>query len=289
MASKKKEVVEDKEPKRPMRERVPDPSAKKMVVPQMVMRVRITFIDEMLGTMPTDPEIYKKWIATKAENPEVAMQQIAELFPKKKLPEPKEAKTAGDKDGEAKEDEEENTKGTTALYRDPDGRPFLYGYMFKGQFKAACSALKAIKRTDSHKGYASASLTAFKKKIDLHVHVQEITPHLDGDVVLTPIAMEPSQRASRKIYLNFPDGKVVTGSCQRPLRVDGQKGERVCLADSETAPAGTTAEFEVLLLDASLGEMVEEWLACGMFDCGMGQWRSAGKGAFTYEILSIID
>ena len=60
------------------------------------------------------------------------------------------------------------------------------------------------------------------------------------------------------------------------------QGERVALANSETVPAGTWFECDVLAFDDSLWDAIEEWLNYGKFN-GLGQWRSSGKGTFIWE------
>ena len=141
-------------------------------------------------------------------------------------------------------------KGTTVFPRDEQGRPFLYDYQIKGFFKDACSMLRRAKGTKSSK------LTAFKKVIDGMVFVDE-----------------------RQVLLEF-DGEV--GSCQRPLRAQTAKGERVALAESESVPAGAVAEFTVTCLDQAHMALVREWLDYGRLR-GIGQWRNSGKGRFTWE------
>ena len=83
----------------------------------------------------------------------------------------------------------------------------------------------------------------------------------------------------REIPIMF-DGDV--GLIQRPLRAQTAQGERVALAMSETVPAGATMEFEVKVLDRKLLPAVREWLDYGELR-GLGQWRNAGHGAFTWE------
>lgn len=72
--------------------------------------------------------------------------------------------------------------------------------------------------------------------------------------------------------------------CQRPLRAQTAQGERVSLANSEQIPAGSTCEFEVMLLDDSHEKVVLEWLDYGALR-GIGQWRNSSKGRFEYEVL----
>ena len=57
------------------------------------------------------------------------------------------------------------------------------------------------------------------------------------------------------------------------------------LANSEQIPAGSTCEFEIVLLDDSHEKVVLEWLDYGALR-GIGQWRNSGKGRYTYEILN---
>ena len=62
------------------------------------------------------------------------------------------------------------------------------------------------------------------------------------------------------------------------------QGERVTLANSESIPAGSSVEFDIVLLEPKDREMVEEWLDYGSLN-GIGQWRNSGKGAFTWEYV----
>lgn len=130
------------------------------------------------------------------------------------------------------------------------GIPFLYDYQIKGFFKDACSCLARVP------GTKSAGLKAYRKIID-------------GTVFVFP----------RKIFIQA-EGEV--GDCQRPLRASGPQGERVALAHSETAPAGSKIEFVVELLDENKWPVVKEWLDYGKLR-GIGQWRNSGKGRFTYK------
>ena len=143
-------------------------------------------------------------------------------------------------------------KGMTVFARDEDGNPCLYDYHVKGHFKDACSMLK--KAT----GSLSKDIKAHKKMID-------------GLVFVNP----------RLIPLEIPEGKTM-GVCQRPLRAQTAQGERVALAMSESVPAGTTCTIEITCLTDDDVKYVREWLDYGHFR-GIGQWRNAGKGSYTWE------
>lgn len=47
-------------------------------------------------------------------------------------------------------------------------------------------------------------------------------------------------------------------------------------------PAGTTIEFDVLVMNPKDVETVREWLDYGQLR-GLFQWRNSGKGRFTWE------
>lgn len=149
--------------------------------------------------------------------------------------------------------EEVAEKGVTVFLRTKDGLPYLEDYTIKGFFKDSCGVLRKVP------GTISSKVKAFKKEID-------------GLVFAYP----------REIILHMPDG---LDYCQRPLRAATPQGERVSLAKSESAPAGTWIEFEIECLTETMYDLVVELLDYGA-KRGMGQWRNSGKGRFTWEWLS---
>lgn len=157
-------------------------------------------------------------------------------------------------------------KGLTVFPRDEHGNPIVWDYQIKGFMKDTCSALSRLsKKNDAGKKQAaneSGKLTAFKKIID-------------GLIFPQP----------RMIPIMLPDGAEIT-YCQRPLRAQTPKGERIGLAISEEVPAGSTLEFDVVCLDDDHVPAVLEWLDYGQLR-GLGQWRNSGKGRFTYIIEGV--
>lgn len=143
-------------------------------------------------------------------------------------------------------------KGVTGFHRTEDGQPFIYDYVLKGFFKDACSMLRRAPGTES------AKLKAHNKIIDGLVFIQprQIVLQASG-----PITM-----------------------LSRPLRASTAQGDRVAIAVSECLPTGTTAEFAVEILGGVTESALREWLAYGA-NRGLGQWRNAGYGSFTYEVL----
>ena len=149
----------------------------------------------------------------------------------------------------------------TVFYKDKSGNPEMACYHMYGFFKSACGYLKRVKGTKSEK------VKAYKKIID-------------GLIKVYPNIEDPK---GRFLKLNLPEGESI-GSCQRPLRAQTMQGDRVALANSETVPPGTWFECDVLLFDETMWSVVEEWLDYGKFN-GLGQWRSSGKGSFTWEYV----
>lgn len=146
-------------------------------------------------------------------------------------------------------------KGCTVFHRDAEGRPIVWDYQIKGFLK---DAIKALRRDPKS---ACAALKNYKGVID-------------GSVFVKP----------RQIVLRLPGGKGL-GTCQRPLRAQTMQGERVALAQSEEAPAGTVIEFEVLTLAPGLENALAECWEYAQLRF-MGAWRNSGKGTATIEKLS---
>lgn len=143
-------------------------------------------------------------------------------------------------------------KSMTVFPRNNDNRPILWDYQIKGFFKDSAAALKKVPGTKASK------VKAFKKEID-------------GLLFVAP----------RMIPLNMPTDM---GHCERPLRASTPMGERVALANSETAPAGTTIEIEIQAMTKDMLDLARECLDYGKYR-GIGQWRNSGKGRLLWEEL----
>lgn len=154
--------------------------------------------------------------------------------------------------------EEYAEKQMTVFPRDNAGNPFFWDYQIKGFFKDTCSALQKSKGEEFSK--ASCSMKAFKKIIDGVIFIEE-----------------------RKIPINLNGGEI--GVLERPLRAQTPQGERVSIATSETIPAGSEIIFTITCLSDQYADAVKEWLDYGKYR-GLGQWRNASFGRFTYEVIS---
>ena len=193
------------------------------------MKVRLTFLEPVLGTWPNNENVARDFIASKAPDATTIEDEVAALG----------ADVVAD-------------KGMTVFPR-ANGCPVFYDYQVKGFFKDSCGMLTRVKSTKS------STLKAYKKIIDglIFVGPRHIPIQVNGEI----------------------------GECQRSLRAQTPQGERVSLANSEEIPAGSTCEFEIVMLDEKAHkDIVLEWLDYGRLR-GIGQWRNSGKGRFTYEVL----
>lgn len=101
-----------------------------------IFKIKLTFTEEILGTITKDPEVYAQYIAGQAALTDEALaEELATV-------------------------EVVENKGWTGFHRLPDGRPMLYDYVLKGFFKDACGMLRRASDTKSKK------LLAYKKVID---------------------------------------------------------------------------------------------------------------------------
>lgn len=114
-------------------------------------KVKVTLLEDMLGTASANPEIYSDFIGSKAPDAKSIEDEIESLGV-----------------------QEVEEKGMTVFHRDPEtGEPIIYDYLVKGFMKNACSVLRTISSTRSSK------VTAFKKKIDGAVFVKERRIHIN--------------------------------------------------------------------------------------------------------------
>ena len=141
-------------------------------------------------------------------------------------------------------------KKMTVFPKLPGGSPFVYDYQIRGFFKGSCGALRKISKA------RSAKLKAYKKEVDqlIFVYPRKIPIQLSGDMDVI----------------------------SRPLRAATPQGDRVAIAASESAPAGSSIALQIICFDDNDMKIVREWLEYGMFN-GLGQWRNSGMGRFTWE------
>lgn len=103
------------------------------------MKVRLTFIEEILGTASNDKELHAEYIASKAPDAISKKEEIEAIGVEGVI-----------------------EKGKTVFHKDENGNPFIYDYQIKGFFKNAAKAFNYVKK-----------LAAYKTKIDNLIFVNE--------------------------------------------------------------------------------------------------------------------
>lgn len=147
-------------------------------------------------------------------------------------------------------------KGMTIFPKDEQGTPFLYDYQIKGFFKDTCGGLRKVKNSESSK------IKAYKKEIDKLIFIKE---------------------------RNIPFEDITNmGVKERSLRAQTMQGDRITLAKSEEINADSKLTFTIIMLCDEHEKAVREWLDYGRFS-GIGQWRNAGHGTFTWEELGMCE
>jgi hypothetical protein len=99
------------------------------------MDIRITLVEEMLGTKAANKDVFADYIASKCPDEDLRRQEIETV-------------------------EHKEEAGTTVFHRDGNGNLILYDYQLKGFFKDACESLRLAD------GTKSKELKAYKKRID---------------------------------------------------------------------------------------------------------------------------
>lgn len=151
------------------------------------IRVRWTFTEDVLGSLPENRDIYREFIASKAPDAESMEDEVARLGV-----------------------DEMVEKGKTVFPHMPDGTPYIYDYQIKGFFKGAASAMRRIT------GAKSKKLSAHKKRIDLCVFVQDRRNIIDMhglmmDECTRPLRAQTAQgeRVSIACSEAIPEGSTV--------------------------------------------------------------------------------
>lgn len=101
------------------------------------IKVRLTFIEPILGTSPANEDVYRDFIGSKSPDAATVDDEVAALGVDTVV-----------------------EKGMTVFPHLDDGTPFLYDYQIKGFFKDTCGGLRKVDKT------VSSKIKAFKKEID---------------------------------------------------------------------------------------------------------------------------
>ena len=186
-------------------------------------------------------------LGTLAGDPEIAKEFILSKHPE----------GISDDEVKALTSDEALAKACTVFPR-INGQPFIWDYQWKGLFKEAFLAFTMSDR------YTQDSL----KKVRL-------TKYLLKRTVDLMIFIKP-----RRAILDLGGGAVAW--CERPLKGDTARGERISLSRSEELPEGTTCEIEISTMNQNLWPYIRDALDYGELK-GMLQWRNSGKGRFVWS------
>lgn len=112
------------------------------------MRVKITLVEEMLGTACANPDVHKEFIAQKSADAARVQEELEAL--------PAEARME---------------KALTVFPRDTDGTPFLWDYQIKGFLKEALGILVELEEGELKVGKTKLSKYTYKRIADNYVFV----------------------------------------------------------------------------------------------------------------------
>ena len=132
------------------------------------IKLRLTFTEGLLGTSPSDEDIYRNFIGSKAPDAQSLEEEVAAIGA-----------------------DEVVEKGMTIFTHMDNKQPHLWDYQIKGFMKDACSMM------NRSKGSESGKLKAYRKIIDglIFVAPRKIPLLLNGDIGLCqrPIRVQTAQ------------------------------------------------------------------------------------------------
>lgn len=92
------------------------------------MKVRLKFTDPILGTKPADPEIHRRFVASKAPDHKTMEEEVAMVGA-----------------------DEVTERSMTVFARMQDGTPCVYDYQIRGYLKEACKNMYKVKGSKTSK------------------------------------------------------------------------------------------------------------------------------------------
>lgn len=227
-------------------------------------KVKMWFIQPLLGSSPGDPDIYKKFIASKAPD-------------------------APTREEELQTNTVENVaaKGTNVyLRRSVTGSPCVSAHTVKGYFKETVTATKRQK--------GGIDITNHKTKITGNTVIEPPFINLNiPEELIKDCTEEKFKKEGFGHYaaVRFPrEGrfqKWMLPTCDRPLQAETPQGKITSIASSEIAPAGTSIEY-VLKVDQMKKDPIDISILRAILrgqEHGTGQWRGSEiYGRFVAEI-----
>lgn len=152
-----------------------------------ILKVKVTFTEEILGTASSNKDIHEEFIASKAPDApsmeeEVAAIGVAEVF----------------------------DKSLTVFPRNADNKPIAWDYQWKGFFKDACGMLRKVD------GSACSKIKAYKKEVDglIFIAPRQIPIEFDGEISICQRPLRAQTAQGERIALasseSIPAGATMT-------------------------------------------------------------------------------
>lgn len=163
---------------------------------QKTLKVRLTFTEPVLGTMPNNEDLYAEFVAGKAPDADRVEEEI-ETF----------------------DVDDEIQKGMTVFPRDDNGKPFLWDYQIRGFFKGACGFLKRFP------GSLSSKMRAHKKEIDGVIFVEPRRIAFEN--------VPEIQKCERPLRASTPQGERVALACSEQIPAGASITFDICLGNKE--------------------------------------------------------
>jgi hypothetical protein len=239
-----------------------------------IFKITLTFLRDMLGTNPMDADIHGTHVIDKERKIITEKSKVNKALSNKYLDASDISEERKQEEmGKIKERAEElmeivgdlDEKGITVFFRE-DGKVCIGDHMIYGFLKAAAEAISQTLPKKNGTILHSASYT--QSIINRHVSCTDEFIFSDTDIKRKPDGS--------------PDYKV------RSLRAQTPQGPRVTIAKSERIPKGAKLEFNLQIMEGSplTVEALKTLLDYGKIT-GLGQWRNARNGSFTYEIEEV--
>lgn len=156
------------------------------------MKVKLTFLEPVLGSSPNDEDIYTRFIGDKSPDAPSLEEEI---------------KALGEEGADIVAE-----RGTTVFPRDDDGTPIFWNYQIEGFFKGTAGFLRTVP------GTLSSKVKAYKKNIDGRIFVEgEITEsNKTGRKIRIKDAF-PMDLFQRPLRASTPQGERVSLACSERI------------------------------------------------------------------------
>lgn len=138
------------------------------------MKVRLEFLEEILGTASADPEIHETYIASNAPDAPTRKEEVEALGA------------------------EEVFEKSMTIFPKENGIPFLWDYQIKGFFKDSCGMMRKVS------GSVSSKMKAYKKEIDGLIFIKErkIPFQFDGKIGICQRPLRAQTAQGERIALS---------------------------------------------------------------------------------------